>query len=264
MNAGKPQAATGRTVLRAWRRLALVLGAALLATGCATVEHPNPKDPFESFNRSVYQFNDTVDRAVLKPVATGYQAVVPGPVRTCVSNIFSNVGQLWSAANSALQGKGEECANTLMRVAVNTTFGLGGCLDIASEVPGLEQRNEDLGQTLGKWGVAPGPYLVLPFFGPSTVRDAAGTGADLMVDPVDNLDHVRTRNSLNALRFVSRRAELLDASRILEGAAIDPYSFLRDAYLQRRLNLVYDGDPPDTAPPDDYYDPEAPEAPTAP
>ena len=244
-----------------WWCAVLALGVALCASGCSTVQTPSPKDPYEGFNRSVYKFNDTVDTAVLKPVATGYKTVVPSPVRTCVSNVFSNVGELWSALNSALQGKGEECANTLMRFALNSTFGFAGCLDIASEIPGLQQRNEDLGQTLGKWGMAPGPYLVLPFFGPSTVRDAAGFSVELVTDPVTNADNVRARNSATALRFVSRRAELLDASRILEGAALDPYSFLRDAYLQRRLNQVYDGEPPDEPPPPNYDDQAPADAP---
>ncbi len=245
------------------RTAVIALGVVALGSGCSTVPSAaSPKDPYESFNRAVYKFNDALDSAVIKPAATGYKAVVPSPVRNCVSNVFSNVGQLWSAVNSALQGKGEECANTLMRFAVNSTFGFAGCIDIASEVPGLERKNEDLGQTLGKWGVGAGPYLVLPLFGPSTVRDAAGLTVESMADPVSTSDNVRARNSATALRIVSRRAELLDASRILEGAAIDPYAFLRDAYLQRRVDQIYDGEPPDTPAPS-YDDPDSPQSPTS-
>lgn len=245
-------------------RVAAWMCCAAFATGCAaTSEQRSAHDPFEPFNRAVYQFNDTVDRAVVRPTAVGYQTVVPGPVRTCISNVFSNLGQLWSAANALLQGEGGETARTLLRFATNTTFGFGGCLDIVGTVPGLERKNRDFGQTLGKWGVPSGPYLVLPLMGPSTVRDAVGLVPEFYTDPVWTMNDVAGRNSASALRLVSKRADLLDASRLLEGAALDPYSFLRDGYLQRRRSLIHDGEPPEETLPN-YDDDGAADTPPAP
>lgn len=224
-------------------RAALVV-VALLLSACATGPNANPRDPLEPFNRSMYGFNDTVDRAVIKPVATAYRDVLPSPVRTGVSNFFNNLQDLWSFVNNTLQLKGEGAGNSIVRFGVNTVFGLGGLLDIATEMR-IERHTEDFGQTLGRWGVGAGPYVVLPLLGPSTVRDTAALPVDLKGSAVSQVDHVPTRNSATVLNLVDRRSQLLDASRMLEEVAIDPYAFTRDAYLQRRRNQVYDGNPPD-------------------
>lgn len=228
------------------RRASLALSLLLLLalSACATGPNANPRDPLEPFNRGVYQFNDTVDRAVIKPVATAYRDVLPSPVRTGVNNFFSNLQDAWSAINSALQLKGEAATNNLFRFGVNTFLGLGGVLDIASEMR-IERQTEDFGQTLGHWGVGAGPYLVLPLLGPSTVRDTAALPVDSQGNPVSGISDVATRNSATALNLLDRRARLLDATKLLDQVALDPYTFTRDAHLQRRRNLVYDGNPPD-------------------
>ncbi len=231
---------TGRSsLLRAAMAFSLVL-----LTGCATGPNAHPRDPLEPFNRGVYQLNDVVDRAVLKPVATAYRDVLPSPVRTGVNNFFSNLQDAWSAVNSALQLKGEAAANNLVRFGVNTFLGLGGVLDIASEMR-IERHTEDFGQTLGHWGVGAGPYLVLPLLGPSTVRDTTALPVDSQGNLVSGINDVATRNSATALNLLDRRARLLDATRLLDQVALDPYTFTRDAHLQRRQNSVYDGNPPD-------------------
>ena len=224
-------------------RLTLVM-VALLLSACATGPNANPRDPMEPFNRGVYGFNDAVDRAVIKPVATAYRDVLPSPVRTGVSNFFNNLQDLWSFVNNTLQLKGEGAGNSIVRFGVNTVFGLGGLIDIASEMR-IERHTEDFGQTLGRWGMGAGPYMVLPFVGPSTLRDTAALPVDMAGNVVSNLDHVPTRNSAVVLNMVGRRAQLLDATRMLDEVALDPYAFTRDAYLQRRRNQVYDGNPPD-------------------
>lgn len=226
-----------RTTLRA----ASLGGALLVLSGCATngVEH----DPLEPLNRGVYRFNDAVDKAVLKPVARGYKAVVPSPVRSGVSNFFSNLDDVIVTFNNVLQLKVDPSFRSASRVIVNSTFGVFGLFDVATPW-GLEKSNEDFGQTLGYWGVGPGPYLVLPLVGPSSVRDGAGRLVDAQIDPVWNVDHIPTRNSLVALKTIDLRASLLDVERVLDEAALDPYVFLREAYLQRRKSLVYDGNPP--------------------
>ncbi|MGH8737826.1 MAG: MlaA family lipoprotein [Burkholderiales bacterium] len=227
-------------------RGALILLLALAvagAGGCASVPNPDPSDPLEGFNRSVYGFNDAFDKAVAKPVATAYKEVVPDPVRNGVRNFFSNIADLFIGANNLLQGKPEEALSDWMRFAVNTTFGVAGIADWATDM-GLDKHDEDFGQTFGRWGAGSGPYLVLPFLGPSTARDSVGTVFDWHFDPVGNHDPVDERNSAIALRATSQRADLLDASRLLEQAALDPYLFVRDAYLQRRRSLIYDGRPP--------------------
>lgn len=221
-----------------WMRRCLsivLLGAAL--SGCATGPNANPKDPLEPFNRGVSSFNDAVDEALLKPVATVYRDVAPDPVRTGVSNFFGNLRDVWSAVNAALQLRPREATENALRFGVNTVFGLAGVLDIASEM-GMERTRLDFGQTLGRWGVPAGPYLVLPIFGPSSVRDAAGLGVEVRGDLAANLDHIPTRNSLIALPLVDARANLLRATSMLEGAALDKYSFTRDFYLQRRQNQI--------------------------
>lgn len=228
----------------AWPTLALLT----VLSGCASGPQANPTDPLEPLNRNVSQFNDVVDRALLKPAATAYQTITPAPVRTGASNFFANVSDVWSFINTALQLKPEHALDNLMRVSVNTFFGLGGLLDVASEM-NIERHNEDFGQTLGRWGVPTGPYLVLPIFGPSTVRDTLAFGVETRADVVRNLGHIPTRNSLLAVRTLEARANLLRVSSVVEEAALDKYSFTRDVFLQRRRSAVYDGEPPETDPP---------------
>lgn len=237
------------------------LTAVLLAGGlaaCATIPPgagSNPADPWEVYNRHMFDINDRVDRAVLKPVAEVYEAVLPSVVRTCINNAFLNLLEPLNAVNNLLQAKPSQAMSDVSRFFWNSTAGLLGCIDLASKA-GAPRSNEDFGQTLGWWGVGPGPYFVLPFFGPSTVRDAFGRVADLLnLDPIWYLDNISLRNSLIGLRIVDTRASLLQAEKVLSAAAIDRYQFVRDAYLQLRRNLVYDGNPP-RLPDDDYYDDE--------
>jgi phospholipid-binding lipoprotein MlaA len=229
-----------------WVRLrALTAAAAVTFTvlgGCATTGG-DPRDPFEPMNRAVYQFNDEFDKAIAKPVAEAYRAFVPDVVRTGVGNFFSNVNDVLIALNNALQGKVPDAINDLGRVAVNTTLGVLGFRDVATEL-GVPKNNEDFGQTLGRWGLRDGPYIVLPILGPSSVRDTFGWAGDFYTNPLTYVDPASTRNAVTGLRFVTVRADLLEASNILDTAALDPYEFVRDAYLQRRRNLVYDGNPP--------------------
>jgi len=201
--------------------------------GCATGPTADPRDPLEPFNRGMTSFNEIVDKAVLKPVATAYTDVLPSPVRTGVNNFFANLGDAWSFVNNVLQLRGEQALNSLVRFNVNTFFGFGGVLDIASEMR-IERSKQDFGLTLARWGVPSGPYLVLPFLGPSTVRDTAGLPADWYGDLARQVDPVSDRNMLYALRVVDTRASLLKAGNVLEGAALDEYTFTRDAYLQMR------------------------------
>jgi len=215
------------------------------AAGCASVGS-DPRDPFEAFNRHMYTFNEGLDQDLLKPIATGYKEVVPGPVRTWVRNFFANLGDLWIGANNLLQGKPGETVVDWARFAFNTTFGLLGINDVATEM-GLEKHDEDFGQTLGRWGMEDGNYHVWPLFGSRTSRDTLGSVVDWFADPVRYVDKGTIRWSARGLRLVSNRADLLDASRILEEAALDKYVFQRDAYLQRRRSLIYDGNPPRAA-----------------
>ena len=226
------------------RRLGAAALCAGLLAGCATTGSGNPRDPLEPLNRAIFGFNEAFDRALMKPVAEGYRAILPEMLRAGATNFFSNIEDLWSAANNLLQCKPEQALQDVMRVAMNTVIGLGGLIDVASDA-GLDKHSEDFGQTLGRWGVGSGPYLVLPFLGPSSLRDGIGLLAvDYAADPVWNADHIPTRNTLYAGRAVNSRANALDAGRVLEDAALDKYRFMRDSYLQRRRNLVYDGDPP--------------------
>jgi phospholipid-binding lipoprotein MlaA len=232
-----------------WLRRALgVTALALLAilTGCATVP-PNagqdPRDPLESVNRQVFEFNEGLDKVVLKPLAQAYDKVVPVPVQECLSNGFSNLREPSNALNNLLQGKGSAAVSDVCRFAINTTVGLLGCFDVATRM-GLEKSREDFGQTLAVWGVGNGPFLVLPLFGPSTIRDTAGIGVESVLDVNFWINNVSVRNTIFAVRTISFRHELLKADDLISGAALDRYTFIRDGYLQRRRNLVYDGNPP--------------------
>jgi phospholipid-binding lipoprotein MlaA len=227
-------------VAKAANTCVLILAATL--SGCAAFGD-NPRDPLEPLNRAMFSFNDTLDVAVMTPVAKGYRFVLPGFVRTGVSNLFSNVEDVWTSINQVLQGKFQTGLEDFGRFLLNSTVGIVGLFDFASEV-GLPKHSEDFGQTLAWWGVGGGPYVVLPILGPSTVRDGLAFIVDTQADPVWRIDTVAVRNTSVVIRFTSRRAELLDVSNVLEQAALDRYAFLRDAWLQRRRSLIYDGDPP--------------------
>lgn len=210
--------------------------------GCAV--NGDARDPMEPMNRAIHDFNEGFDRMILKPVAQGYDAVMPGFAQTGVRNFFSNLGDVTVLANDVLQLKLEQGSRDFMRLAFNSTFGLFGLLDVASEM-GLHKHEEDFGQTLGRWGVGAGPYLVLPFLGPSSIRDTAGFVVDTdTTDRVVNYHDVSTRNQALVLRVVDRRADLLEAKKAVDAAALDGYEFTRDLYLERRKSLVYDGHPP--------------------
>jgi phospholipid-binding lipoprotein MlaA len=239
--------------------MALIVVATALP-GCATPQNP---DPLEPWNRKVFAFNEAVDSAVLKPVATTYRDVVPSPVRKAATNFFSNVQDAWSAVNLVLQGRFRDGASDFLRFGTNTVFGLLGFIDVASEL-GLERHNEDFGQTLGKWGFGPGAYIVWPILGPSTVRDSIALPIELQATPETWVTPVSARNSLTATRLVNTRSNLLQATSLLDDAAMDKYSFLRDAYLQRRRSLVYDGNPPEEEAPYDEYKDDDSSAPAAP
>lgn len=227
-----------RTKPTARGRLAALAFSALLLTGCATTG--NPDDPLEGYNRAMFSFNEQVDKVVLKPAAQVYEAVLPSPVRTGVGNVLGNLADPWIGLNNLLQGKVAEAMSDFMRFAFNSTWGLLGLLDIASEA-GLPKHDEDLGQTLGRWGVGEGAYIVLPLFGPRTVRDAVALPVDVMANEPFRIDHVRTRNTVLAVRIVHSRSVLLGADRTLEEAALDRYAFVRDFYLQQRRYKVSDG-----------------------
>jgi phospholipid-binding lipoprotein MlaA len=203
-----------------------------------------PNDPLEGYNRFMFRVNESLDNAVVAPVARGYQKVVPQPLRNGVSNFFGNFGDAWSAINHLLQGKATDAAEMTIRVATNTVFGIGGLFDVASEL-GIERRSEDFGQTLGRWGMPAGPYLVLPALGPSTLRDTTARPLDITWSPNLLTKEGGVRASMTALSLIDTRAGLLNASRILDDIALDKYVFVRDAYLTRRKNQVYDGNPPE-------------------
>lgn len=234
-----------KLTLRAAGGLAL-LGGAVALGGCATIDpaQRNPRDPWEPFNRAVFEFNDGLDRAIIKPLAQGYRAVVPAPVDMGVTNFFANLADVRSAVNNLLQFKVTRAASDVGRVVVNSTVGVAGLFDVATNM-NLPRYNEDFGQTLGVWGMRSGPYLVLPFFGPSSGRDAIGLVGDWYADPLTYLDDGTVAWGLKGLRVIDRRADLLAASKVLEQAALDPYAFVRDAFLQRRESDIHDGNPPE-------------------
>ena len=226
----------------------LVLGMALLLSACASTGEP---DPWEPFNRSMYSFNEKLDEYVAKPLAKGYRAITPDPVDRGITRFFANLDDVQVALNNLLQGKPGLAFSDAGRVLINSTIGLLGFLDPASDL-GLEKHEEDFGQTLGKWGFSTGPYLVLPVIGPSNVRDTVGFAGDWVVNPIyRRIDSATISWSLYGIRYVDRRADLLGASRVLQSAAMDPYSFVRESYLQRRRHLVFDGNPPEAS--DDGY-----------
>jgi phospholipid-binding lipoprotein MlaA len=233
-----------RTDHPAWRRVAAaaVLAVSLLSA-CATVERP---DPLEKMNRQVFAFNETVDEYAIAPVARVYRDIVPRLARIGIDNFFNNLKDGWSAINLLLQGRPGDSANDLMRFTTNTVLGIGGVLDWATEF-GLEPHYEDFGQTLGVWGLPSGAYLVLPVLGPSSLRDAAALPLDFQASPDQVTPSVAARNSLAGLRILNTRARLLGATNLLDDIALDKYSFVRDAYLQRRRSQVFDGNPPEEA-----------------
>lgn len=217
----------------------ITIVAALTLTGCAT--GTNPADPYESFNRGVYKFNDTLDKAVAKPVAQGYDKVMPTIGKILVNNFFSNLDDVVVTTNDLLQLKIRQACSDGIRVIFNSTLGVFGLFNVTSR---LEKHNEDFGQTLGYWGVGPGPYLMLPILGPSDLRDSAGLVVDTVPGPIGKITPVATRNELYVSKQINQRAQLLDSEKVLDEATLDKYEFLRNAYLLHRQDLVYDGDPP--------------------
>jgi phospholipid-binding lipoprotein MlaA len=215
----------------------------IFLTGCASVSVKSSVDPWESWNRSIFNFNDSLDQGIVKPVATAYVTTVPAFVRTGVHNFFSNLTGVWTVVNSTLQLKPQAALEAFFRTAINSTLGLGGIIDVASDM-NLEHRVSDFGQTLGHYGMPPGPYLVIPFLGSSTLRDTLASTLISRGDLVWQLDSVAARNSLYALRLLDTRANLLRSSSVLEGVALDKYTFTRDIYLQVRRNDILDGKEP--------------------
>jgi phospholipid-binding lipoprotein MlaA len=218
-------------------------GLLALALCGAVVAEENPRDPYEGFNRSMFAVNEAVDKFTAKPVAQAYDMVTPLPVKAGVGNFFGNVGDLWIGVNSALQGKLGDAGVDLGRLLINSSVGIFGFFDVASEL-GLEKHEEDFGQTMAIWGVGDGGYMFWPIIGPRTVRDTAGWVVDSYADPVWRARPIATRNSMVALRFVDIRASLLPAEKVVDEAALDKYAYIRDAYLQRRRNQIFDGRPP--------------------
>ncbi len=220
----------------------------LVMQGCASTPAPGSNaavnDPIEGFNRSMFGFNEKVDENVLKPVATGYKNVVPSPARTGITNFYNNFEDAWSAVNSLLQLKFENAASNTMRVMVNTTLGFGGLLDWGSAMS-LKRYNEDLGQTLGYWGVGEGAYVVWPLLGPSTARDSVALPVDMAAGPGLVINSTPVSIGVTALNVVNTRANLLDSTALLDDIVLDKYIFVRDGFLQRRRSQVYDGNPPD-------------------
>jgi phospholipid-binding lipoprotein MlaA len=230
---------TWRRRLPRHRDIRLVLVGVALSALSACAAGPDPRDPMEPFNRKVMQFNERVDAVVLKPAATVYKDATPPRVRTGVGNFFGNLGEAWSFANSALQFRFKNAGETFMRLSVNTFFGLGGILDVASGL-NIERHREDFGQTLGHWGVPEGPYMVLPLLGPSTLRDTLALTLDYKGDLLARVTPPTVRDALNGLRALDERANVLRLGTVIDEAALDKYSFVRDAYLQKRRAEIFD------------------------
>lgn len=240
-----------------------VLLSCLLAGGCAATptDAGGVYDPFEPVNRRVHAFNDGFDRAIARPVARAYDDVVPGPISQGVTNFFNNLGDVSVLINSMLQLKPREFILTANRLAINSTVGLYGLIDVVGLMGG-EKANEDFGQTLGYWGIGRGPYLVLPFLGPSNLRDSGGRVVDAQYDPIRAIEPTRDRYGAIVLNAVDTRASLLGATDVLDTAAVDPYVFTREAFARRRARQVHDGEPPPgvlpggpTEPAGDDFDP---------
>ena len=221
----------------------LIVITAIALTGCASTPATNPADPLEPINRGIYKFNDTLDKAVIKPVARGYQAAMPAVVKAMISNFFSNLDDIDVTANDLLQFKLAQGFSDGMRFVVNSTIGVFGLIDVASQ-GSLKKHQQDFGLTLGKWGIGNGPYLVLPILGPSTLRDTVGLYGDGFASPLYQMSNMRARNQSYMLRGLSHRAAFLNQERVLDEAMIDPYQFIRESYLLRRRSLIYDGKPP--------------------
>ena len=238
-------------IMSRFKNVLLILSLTLLSA-CATIPGGTSKDdPFESYNRAMFSFNDGLDEHIVKPIAEGYDAVVPSPVKTGVSNFFSNIGDIFVILNDLLQFKFSQAAQDTGRFLINSTFGLYGLFDVATPM-GLTKNHEDFGQTLATWGVASGPYIVLPFYGPRTLRSTGGLIVETILAPINEIKNQDTFYATFALETIDARYNLLDESRIVDQAALDEYSFVRDAYLQHRKNLIYDGNPPEdktSAPP---------------
>lgn len=231
------------------------MGILALLQACAAVPYPNPSDPLESMNRGIYSFNDKLDRAVLKPVATVYRDGTPGWVQLGVGNFFNNLEDVWSLVNNALQLRAQYAADQTGRVLINSTIGFFGLVDVASGLQ-IERHTSDFGLTLGRWGVGAGPYIVLPLLGPSSLRELVALPVDYKGDPTNSIVDTGTRDGLSVLNVVDTRASFLKAGNVVQEAALDPYSFIRDGYLQQRRNKVYDGNPPDEdSPPDPSSEP---------
>ena len=221
-----------------------LVGLMLALVGCASGPQANPIDPLEPFNRSVFRLNDTLDAALVKPVATLYRDHTPTRVRQGIGNVFGNLEDVWSAVNSALQLNGRALTNSVTRVVINTVMGVGGVVDVASEMD-IERQTKDFGHTLGFWGVPPGPYIMLPILGPSTLRDTVALPLDWQGDLVRQIPYVPGRNAATVLRGVDTRSSLLKATTMLEEVALDRYTFTRDAFLQRRRNDIFGGNAPE-------------------
>ncbi|HIH2618774.1 TPA: MlaA family lipoprotein [Burkholderia cenocepacia] len=234
------------------RIIAATVAASAMLTGCATGPNRNPNDPLEPMNRAMYKFNDTVDTNIAQPIAKGYQKVTPTPVRTAISNFFSNLGDLGNMANNLLQLRITDATQDLMRVAMNSVFGVAGLIDIATPA-GLPKHHQDFGLTMARWGMPSGPYLVLPVFGPSTIRDGVGRAVDVRFNLLNYIEPA-ARNPMYIAQFISARSDLLGATDLLKQAALDPYSFVRDAYLQQRKSLTYHGQSASAAAPN-YAEP---------
>ncbi len=212
-----------------------------LLGACAT---PQNKDPIEPVNRVIYKFNDGLDRAIVKPLAQGYRAALPSFARTSIANVFENINDVLVSVNNLLQGKLTNAVSDAGRVAVNSTLGILGLIDVATNM-GLEKHHEDFGQTLGYWGIGDGAFIMIPLLGPSNLRDGIAKVADVQLSPLHFLKNVPVRNSLTGTRLISTRANLLDETNLLDEASLDAYAFMRDAYIQRRRSQIYDGNPPD-------------------
>jgi len=235
------------------RRIGLILPLALIG-GCASTPdgYRDPRDPLEPYNRAMYKFNQATDDAIIKPVAEGYKKITPEPVDRGVTNFFNNLADVNSAVNNLLQFKLSRAGSDVGRLAVNSTVGMLGFFDVATNM-GLPSYKEDFGQTLGYWGAEPSPFLVLPFFGPSTLRDTIGLGGDTVVNPLSHIEKNTAYWGAVGVRVIDQRADLLTAGKILEEAALDPYIFLRDAFLQRRRDQIFDGNPPPEADAEDIW-----------